>query len=442
MQVIIEPRDSAAEALAAHIRSSGHAFSMFDAARLVLADPERFQARFSCAAERAQGLFQTTADGGLFLSRDEALAHVLCGPALESYYRVEEIELEEPKGDFKSIAVCGFSGELLAPPNHHSFQTALIRLHRERFANLALEDYKRRVRIESSPEIVAQWKEQQRKGRRWVHIREAEGVEPAAFSNRAEMEAHFRRVHGDAACAEVREAVFASGTDKTRLSQALFLLMRQAVDTARKHLFEISQKLGGGFERRGLKLFKRRAGKLFVSRVKPRAVDPGVVFSERVARIVELLKTAHGLPLTELVEKIVPSAAPGPGGAKPAITEDQVAVIKDVRWLANEGYVIEYADGMVFLGVQGEPAKAKPEADGKPAVAEPPVTESSESTEACSADTAPEAGEVEQEVQQEVQQEVRSSEPGCAVESPAGATVEISPPEPAVGTEEPPPAAS
>jgi hypothetical protein len=210
--------------------------------------------------------------------------------------------------------------------------------------------------------------------------------------------------------------------------------MRQAVDTARKHLFEISQKLGGGFERRGLKLFKRRAGKLFVSRVKPRAVDPGVVFSERVARIVELLKTAHGLPLTELVEKIVPSAAPGPGGAKPAITEDQVAVIKDVRWLANEGYVIEYADGMVFLGVQGEPAKAKPEAEGKPAVAEPPATESSESTEACSADTAPEAGEV--------QQEVRSSEPGCAVESPAGATVEISPPEPAVGTEEPPPAAS
>jgi hypothetical protein len=375
VQVVIEPRDSAAEALAAHIRTSGHAFSMFDAARLVLADPERFQARFSCAPERAQGLFQTTADGGLFLSRDEALAHVLRGPALESYYRVEEIELEEPKGDFKSIAVCGYSGELLAPPNHHSFQTALIRLHRERFANLALEDYKRRVRIETNPERVAQWKEQQRKGHRWVHAREAEGVEPATFSSRAEMEAHFRRVHGDAAFTEVREAVFASSADKTRLSQALFLLLRQAVDNARKHLFEMSQKLGGGFERRGLKLFKRRAGKLFVSRVKPRAVDPGVVFSERVARIVDLLKTAHGLPLTELVEKIVPATAPGPDGAKPPLSDEQVAVIKDVRWLANEGYVIEYADGMVFLGVQGEPAKPKPEAPVAAGAPEPAAEE-------------------------------------------------------------------
>ncbi len=430
IQVIIEPRDSAAEALAAHIRASGHAFSMFDAARLVLADPERFQARFSCAPERAQGLFQTIADGGLFLSRDEALAHVLRGPALESYYRVEEIELEEPKGDFKSIAVCGYSGELLAPPNHHSFQTALIRLHRERFANLALEDYKRRVRIETSPEIVAQWKEQQRKGRRWVHVRDAEGVEPTAFSNRAEMEAHFRRVHGDAACAEVREAVFASSADKTRLSQALFLLLRQAVDAARKHLFEMSQKLGGGFERRGLKLFKRRAGKLFVSRVKPRAVDPGVVFSERVARVVELLKTAHGLPLTELVEKIVPTAAPGPDGAKPPISDEQVAVIKDVRWLANEGYVIEYADGMVFLGVQGEPAKPKPEAAAPAVAGQATEAQAAALEEAVSAETVTEAAEagVTAVEDQPAEPEVQPDAPSAAAAEPPA---EVEPSSPA-----------
>lgn len=451
VQVVIEPRDSAAEALAGHIRASGHAFSMFDAARLVLADPERFQARFSCAPERAQGLFQTTADGGLFLSRDEALAHVLRGPALESYYRVEEIELEEPKGDFKSIAVCGYSGELLAPPNHHSFQTALIRLHRERFANLALEDYKRRVRIETSPEIVAQWKEQQRKGHRWVHAREAEGVEPAAFSNRAEMEAHFRRFHGDAACAEVREAVFASNADKTRLSQALFLLLRQAVDTARKHLFEMSQKLGGGFERRGLKLFKRRAGKLFVSRVKPRAVDPGVVFSERVARIVELLKTAHGLPLTELVEKIVPTAAPGPDGTKPPISDEQVAVIKDVRWLANEGYVIEYSDGMIFLGVQGEPAKPKAEVPVAPAVAasagetvEANPAELETKTEAGEAvAAAPEVRQAESEVLTDVA--ATGSQPGALAAEAELPTPELAEPsEPVVegGAEEAPATAS
>lgn len=400
IQVVIEPRDAAVEALAGHIRASGHAFSMFDAARLVLADGERFQVRFTCDPARAQGLFQTRANGGLYLSREEALSHLLRGPAIEQYYRVEEIELEEPKGDFKSVGVCGISGELLGPPNHHSFQTALLRLHRERFSNMPLEDYKRRVRTESGEEVVARWKEQQRKGRRWVYIKDPpEDAEPVTFSSRADMETHFRRTHGDDACPEAREAIFTGNPEKGRISHPLFLLARNAVEAARKHLFEMSQKIGGGFERRGLKLFKRRAGKLYVSRVKPRLIDPGVVFSERVARVVEVLKNTHGIAITELVEKLAPAqAAPAaetaaPETAAPAadaessespaseqaaapapkvqLTDEQIAVLKDIRWLANEGYVIEYSDGMVFLGVQGEPpsAKPKPEPAAKKAAA-------------------------------------------------------------------------
>ena len=376
VQVVIEPEDKSAEALANHIRNSGHAFSMFDAARLVLAEGDRFQARYTCASERTSGLFVTPADGGLFLTRDEATQHVLRSAALETYYRTEEIELEEPKGDFKSVGVCGMSGELIAPPSHHSFQTAIIRLHRERFSNMPLEDYKRRVRVESDPELVTKWKEQQKKGMRWIWLKDqpAEGAEPTTLSTRAEMESHFRRMHGEDAVREVREAIVHGNVDKQKLSHVLFILLRGAVDTARKHLFEMSQKLGGGFERRSLKLFKRRAGKLFVCRVKPKAIDPGVVFSTRVSNIVEVLKGKSGIMLHDLVEAICPS----PVVAEPtevetqaskvpaAPTEEQISVIKDIRWLANEGYVIEYSDGMVFLGVQGEvqPVKA-PKADSK-----------------------------------------------------------------------------
>lgn len=375
IQVIIEPEDKSAEALANHIRTSGHAFSMFDAARLVLAGGDRFHARFTCASERPSGLFISTADGGLFLTRDEATQHVLRSGALETFYRVEEVELEEPKGDFKSVGVCGISGELIAPPSHHSFQTTIIRLHRERFSNMPLEDYKRRVRVESDPELVTKWKEQQKKGQRWIWLKDqpAEGVEPTTLASRGEMEAHFRRMHGEDAVKEVREALVIGNIDKAKLTHVLFILLRNAVDTARKHLFEMSQKLGGSFERRGLKLFKRRAGKLFVCRVKPRAIDGGMVFSERVSKIVEVLKGKTGILLHDLVESICPSPpAPEPvegqAPAKPTPTDDQIAVIKDIRWLANEGYVIEYSDGMVFLGVQGEPVAPKATAS-KPAPA-------------------------------------------------------------------------
>lgn len=437
VQVVIEPEDKSAEALAGHIRSTGHAFSMFDAARLVLAEGDRFHARYICASERASGLFFTV-DGGLFLTRDEAVQHVLRGKALEAFYRSEEIELEEPKGDFKSIGVCGFSGELLGPPSHHSFQTSIIRLHRERFANMPLEDYKRRVRVETDPELVTKWKEKQKKGFRWVWLKDApaEGAEPQTFNSRAEVEAHFRRFHAEEAVTETRDALIPGNVDKNKLTHVLFIMLRHGVENARKHLFDMSQKLGASFERRGLKLFKRRSGKLFVSRVKPRAIDPGVVFSERVSKLVEVLKGKSGILLHDLVESIVPSAPAAEGEAAPAAegetaaaaspaakapTEEQITVIKDIRWLANEGYVIEYSDGMVFLGVQGEPQSAPKAAAASPApTAEAPAAATEEAAAPESSETASEPVSEEQPAAEEAAEP--AEEPAAeAAEEPASA---------------------
>jgi len=380
VQVTIFPEDKAVDALAAHVRQTGHAFSMFDAARLVLAGGDRFMVRFRCADERPTGLYHVPADGSLFLKRDEALAHVLSSAALDEFYRVEEIELEAPKGEFASIAVCGMSGELIAPPSHHSYQTGLIRLHRERFANMSLDDFKRRVRVESNPELVAKWKENMSKGRRWTCLKGEvpEGAEPEALNSRAEMEAHFRRTFGNDAVIEVRDASVQGNVDKNKLSHVFFIMLRQSVDAARKHLFEISQKLGAGLERRGLRLFKRRAGKQFVCRVKPRAVENGMVFSDRLADIVEILKKNNGLTMQALVEALMPSPPPMDGADPKAPrqpTEAQLGVIKDIRWLANEGYVIEYSDGMVFLGVQGEAAVKKEAPAAKKSAAETSAAE-------------------------------------------------------------------
>ncbi len=448
VQVVIEPEDKSAEALAAHIRGTGHAFSMFDAARLVLAEGDRFHARYICASERPSGLFVTN-DGGLFLTRDEALQHVLRGKALEAFYRVEEIELEEPKGEFKSVGVCGMSGELLGPPSHHSFQTSIIRMHRERFSHMPLEDYKRRVRIENEPERVAEWKEKQKKGFRWVWLKDApeEGAEPLSFSTRAEMEAHFRRIHADEAVQERRDIHVAGNIDKAKLTHVLFILLRQGVENARKHLFDMSQKLGSNFERRGLKLFKRRAGKLFVSRVKPRAIDAGTVFSERVSKIVEVLKGKSGILLHDLVEAIEPSAvseapapaaegaeaAPAPGTPpKHAPTEAQINVIKDIRWLANEGYVIEYSDGMVFLGVQGEPQAAKPAA--APAAKESAPAASEAPAESTVVEPEAEAGPAA-EVEAPAAEVVAKAEPTPELEAVVEAPSEVETPEVPASTE-------
>jgi len=503
VSVTIVPDDKSLDALAQHVKQTGHAFSMFDVTRLILAAGDRYHVRFACADERATGLFHTMADGGFFLSKDEALQHILRSGALEVYYRSEEIELEEPKGNYPSVAVCGFSGTLLAPPSHHSFQTALIRLHRERFSNMSLEDYKRRVRVESDPELVAKWKQQVSRGHRWVLIvpdgtEPAEGEEappPTTFSTRMEMESHFRTHFAEQSVMEVREGVIPGSVDKQQLAPALFIMLRQAVDTARKHLFDLSQKIGSSFERRGLKLFKRRAGKLFVNRVKPRAIDPGVIFSERVATIVEAIRRAPGIPILKLVKKIspdeaapaadlavaapaaaeeveapatervtdaiegseataAPTAAPIRPARKPAnepvkLSNDQISVLRDIRWLANEGYVIEYSDGQIFLGVQGEatPAQPKPK-KAKPAKSTEAKAEAGADTDATTDDASSdeveeESTEADESVEAEANgSEEESSEADQSAEAPADAAIEeaVAPaePEPEEAVEEEP----
>ncbi len=429
VQVTIFPEDKAVDALAAHVRQTGHAFSMFDASRLVLAGGDRFMVRYRCADERPTGLYHVPADGSLFLNRDEALAHVLRSAALEEFYRVEEIELEAPKGEFASVAVCGMSGELIAPPSHHSYQTGLIRLHRERFANMSFDDFKRRVRVESNPELVAKWKENMSKGRRWICLKGEvpEGGEPEALTSRSEMEAHFRRTFGNDAVIEVRDASVQGNIDKDKLAHVLFIMLRQSVDAARKHLFEISQKLGAGLERRGLKLFKRRAGKQYVCRVKPRAIESGMVFSDRLATIVELLKTQHGMPMQTLVEAIVPSP-PAAEGTDPKApkhpTEEQINVIMDIRWLANEGYVIEYSDGMVFLGVQGDAAAKKEAPAAKTSPEEKAPAESVEKLDEEPAAEAP-AEAVTTTAEPEVKEAPQPEEPAVQEENPDEAPTAI-----------------
>jgi hypothetical protein len=441
VQVIIFPEDKAVDALAAHVRQTGHAFSMFDAARLVLAGGDRFMVRFRCAEERPTGFYHVPADGSLFLSRDEALNHVLRSAALDEFYRVEEIELEAPKGEFASVAVCGMSGELIAPPSHHSYQTGVLRLHRERFSNMPLEDFKRRIRVESNPELVAKWKENMSKGRRWVCLKGEvpEGGEPLALTSRADMEAHFRRTFANDAVIEVRDATVPGNIDKQKLAHIFFIMMRQSVDAARKHLFEISQKLGAGLERRGMKLFKRRAGKQFVCRVKPRAIEPSMVFSDRLAQVVEKLKANNGMPMQKLVESIVPSPEAPEGTAPDAPkhpTEEQIAVIKDIRWLANEGYVIEYSDGMVFLGVQGEPAAAKKEAPAAKASAKAvaPDAEAAAETTAEAEHEASEPALTEAPVEEsmaeaELAEQAEAALAGSPEEAPAAAPVAEAPAE-------------
>ena len=121
---------------------------------------ELYQLRFRRTTEDAPKLVQCVADGSLWTSREAALGHWIQAGAPGEFYAKETVEIAPPKGNFTAIAICGMSGTLLGSPNHHTYQTNLHRLHRERFSNFPIDRYKSRVTVEHGEEIVEKWRAQ------------------------------------------------------------------------------------------------------------------------------------------------------------------------------------------------------------------------------------------------------------------------------------------
>lgn len=148
------------DGLAKQIKASAKAFPLFDLARLVLEKSERYVVEFRRAGEGAQPVWQVKSDGTLWTSEGEAVTRALAAD-LGKYYRRERVTVEPPKGAFPFVAVCGMSGTLLGPPNYHDYQTKVMALHQERFANLPFEVYKSRIKMERDEELIEKWREEQ-----------------------------------------------------------------------------------------------------------------------------------------------------------------------------------------------------------------------------------------------------------------------------------------
>ncbi|MEM6915842.1 MAG: hypothetical protein AAF491_04675 [Verrucomicrobiota bacterium] len=162
MKATIEPSTAAIQGLSAHIRETFRSFPLADLAKMILGARERYQVNFE-ATEDGVSLYQCKEDNSTWLTREEAIKHLLNSETIGKYYSIQEVEVEAPTGNFSSIAVCGMSGEILGPPNHHEYQQNVARLHAERFSNMPIERFKSRIVMESGEEIVEKWKEKMSK---------------------------------------------------------------------------------------------------------------------------------------------------------------------------------------------------------------------------------------------------------------------------------------
>jgi len=382
----------AVETVVAQVRHTGKTFSLFDIARILLRNPASYTIDLTSAPKQPEGPFWVAdVDHSVWLNRESAVRHLL-RKKRDEFYRAEIVEIEPPKGNFPVVAVCGMSGVLLGPPNHHDFERKLRDLHRERFSRMDFETFRSRLKMERAPEVIEKWRAEASKTTEYFPL---SGENPEKLPDLAAVERHFAEHHAPAHLKFVDVAPVPGDPKTTAVDPALAPLLNHARDEEERFPLRLAQSLSRALSAAGLRFYKSPNRTTFVSAARPRHLNlDEVPVSDSIKKILELIREKKSLRRPQLLELLAPAAAgttaAGDGAATggeaeapadPAATKAAApdpareAVVNDLLWLTHEGYVIEFADGRLE---SVPPPKHPP----KPETAAAPVsTEANEGNE-------------------------------------------------------------
>jgi len=397
IQLVIVADEHGVDLLSRQIRVTGRAYPLFEIAQMILAKPERHTLTFTIKKKPdgapVQPLFLCALDETLWLSEDDAVHHVL-DRHFATFYQPERTPIDPPKGVYTFVAQCSMSGAVLGPPNHHDYQNQLRRLHAEKFSRMQFEMFKSKVRIVRDEAVVKKWLEDQSWKTEYVCLNIPESVK---LPSREEVEKHFRQVHLANIIKPVETHRITGTAGRGQRDRELNRLIRQRWEEQRRFPMQVATTLSQQFASRGLQFFKVNRAITHVAVARPRYLDlEATPVSEGVRRIVEFVNASPKCTRKQLVEALAPLPAvqvlpvtPSEGvspatDAPPKVNSEVAAVLTDLHWLAHQGHVIEFANGVLETAKKPAPKPEKPAA--KPAG---PAAADATLTPASSADAAP-----------------------------------------------------
>ena len=326
--------------MVAQIKSGSVAYSLFVLARLFLEKPGRYEVRLTAKAEAP--LYQLGEDGGVSVDR-EFLERNAFRFAQRDFYQVNVVESDPIKGNFSNVARCRLSGTLLGPTNHHAYQPQLRSLYEQRFSRrMSFADYQRQIEIVSDPAVVERWKEEARKVTTYTTLHEQT---PLTFSSAAEVGTTFSFAVFPGTRPQRGPDVTVGGTSSRSLpDRILNRAIEQAWVRETRSPSNMMQELASRFRQNGLHIFRHRRGMLFVSPIRVRAfVHEHAGVSPLVNAILEAVSATAGINRKQLFETLTGN------GASEDAEPRRLALASDLRWLINEGYLIEFNDGSLDL---------------------------------------------------------------------------------------------
>jgi len=458
LEIRVLPEQKALGAVIRRIQTSHRAYPLRDIASLFLDNPASCLIRIEPLKDQQVPLFQCKVCGMPALSEEEIRTH-LVSRHMDDFFDVEEVECEPPTGAFVCVARCGMSGELLGPPNHHSFNSKVQEMLRTRYATMSEETYRSRIETVRDAEVIEAWRQQctkkkiyRRKGAAPTVAEPVDAADAAETDADAEANAEpapkapamerdiaelvFLREILPEQIASVRHLICTAAIGMQTPSRPLYFALRDMLQRERRFPASLFFALRGAFRHRKLHLFRVNdsKGPDFVMLKAPTALDP----SHAVQTLRDVLTYVNEHPGCTKAEMVA------------AIADNDEERIKEtlvqLMWLVERGHVVEFyndvlsgpLDYPVFRLLPGEkqaggqqgggrpqrttadqtpapeakPEKAKPESDATQEAA-PEVAQEAEQPEV---ETAPAAEAAPEEAEAVTEQE--SSEPKAKADEP------------------------
>lgn len=362
VRVTILPDIEAVHLIVKEVHQVARCYSLFDVATTLLHKRERCRAVFELK-QSLPPFWRAKSGDALYLTREEAQAHLWHGGARAEFLDEETVEVDPPSGNFQAVAQCGLSGKWLGPPNFHTYQTELRRLHRERFSHMPFEAYSAKVRTERGEEAVNAWLATMTKKTRW---RPKGGTSDDAWvDDPSQAQRLLSQLALEQCFEQTHRAELPASASGHQLSAPLRVSLKLGFNHAHKHPAMLIPSICKALESDHLPVFKRQ-GKLYTGPVRPNPLPKDATLAPRPGQMIEWIR-AHtpGAKLEGLWQAVLPEGSTAP----PA---DYAA---DLFWLLQQGHILLFTDDTLMVQEPREiqpPKKkaAKPKKQGAPQTGE------------------------------------------------------------------------
>lgn len=338
LQVSFIPEKERLGRVVKRIHGARKAYPLLQLAELFLSNPGNYRVKieFEPGTDPESKLLQCRRCGAVYLDHPAFNSHVVARH-MEDRFEIIEEEGDGPEGSYACIGRCRLSGVLLGPPNYHGFEDRLREVHRCRFPDMPLEEYRRQIEVVRDPELVEQWKRESRRVRKY---RPKEGGGKAELLSRREAEARILREYAPHLVREVRKAIVSPRIIRQMADGPVKDLVRESWRRESRHPFTLVLALRPAFRHMGLHIFSIRRGEAFVTPIKPEPLDPSdAVVSIR--EVLQFLRDHPGCTRGELLHGLRPQADPSSPQAR--------EILSPLRWLVDRGHVIEFFDGRLAV---------------------------------------------------------------------------------------------